>query len=247
MKETIEENEDNIESDFPSGKNEPKRKGRAKIHSERPGEIMKFCQNCGKELEPGTNFCPVCGKPIRGTGDFQAQMPMPMSMPNQPSGQPPYFSQPQQQQPSNGYFRTSKPIVGGILIVIGAVWCLVMGLLCVLNLTIFSHSYSYYNDFNYWIDGEIWLAIIITIAVFEFWGFAIGLTGAVLTFKRTRFVIAIIGASFVIVGAGLAFLVYLPLAILILILGILGLIFIAISKNEFIPANRYPMSDYPPL
>jgi len=189
---------------------------------------IKYCQTCGQKLDKGTNFCPNCGQPIVQPFNQpymyqQSSMPYPsqISPGMSPGSIGPYG------QPFLGR-KTGLPVVGGILILIAAVWCLVEGLLIVF-LGIFSHWW-------YW-GGYFWgwggIVIMIVVAVFEFWGFAIGLTGAILTFKRIKFPIAIVGASFVIVAGGLAIFGTSVLGIIILILGILGTIFTALAKNEF--------------
>lgn len=189
------------------------------------GGNKQYCQTCSRELGPGTNFCPNCGQPIGQPFGYQ-QPPFPYP-PGAPGGIPP--------GPYGGPYgpplmrrKTGLPVVGGILVLIGAVWCLVEGLLIVL-LGFFSHWW--YFGIYYWGGGRILLLIII--AIFEFWGFAIGLTGAILTFKRIKFPVAIVGASFVIVGGGLALLSSFVLGVIILILGILGVIFTGVAKNEF--------------
>ena len=123
--------------------------------------------------------------------------------------------------------KTGNPIVGGILLIIAAVFCLVASIFA-LFLRSYTYNYDYYGGgfsyFNWW---------ILIVVIFEIWGFAIGLAGGIFSLKRNHFSIAIIGASFVLVAGCFDFIGTFILGIIILILGILSTIFIALSKNEF--------------
>ncbi len=121
--------------------------------------------------------------------------------------------------------KTGKPIAGGILIIIAAVFCLVASIFVLLT-----KLYSPYDDNFQW-----WVLIIV---IFAIWGFAIGLTGGIFSLKRRHFPIAIIGASFVLVGGWLDFFGTIIFGIVIVILGIIATILIAVSKNEFTVSNR---------
>ncbi|WP_455392610.1 zinc-ribbon domain-containing protein [[Eubacterium] cellulosolvens] len=175
-------------------------------------EVKVHCQNCGKPLEPGTNFCPVCGKPI--AQQFY-----------QPPWAPPM--QPAPNQYPQALQGSGKSLAAGILILIASGFCLVEGTI-IYCIGVFRHWGWWYNPI--W-DHWGWVAIILI--VFAYWGFAIGLTGGILTLKRTKFPLAIIGSTFVIVSGCLAFLGTFYFGILILVLGILGTVFTAIARNEF--------------
>lgn len=154
-------------------------------------------------------YCENCGSKLNEGARFCSRCGQNVT---KPVAQTDYPVMPPQAQK-----RTGKPIAGGILIIIAACFCLVSGILFVL----------------YW-----WWWYLIVIAVFNFWGFAIGLTAGILAIRRTNYVFAIVGSAFVIVGGALGFVELIAfgiiLAIIIFILGILGTIFIAISKPEFI-------------
>lgn len=178
---------------------------------ERP-EAKQFCQACGKELDFGINFCPICGRPkVLPPVQYPYQQPY---LP--PPGQPPYY-----------YQRTGKSLTGAILIILGAMFCLVEGTII--------YSTGVYSRWGWWYNPiwSYWGWVVMILIVFAYWGFAIGLTGGILTLKRIKFPLAIIGSAFVIVSGCLAFLGTFFFGILILVLGILGTIFIAISKDEF--------------
>ncbi|MCC8151040.1 MAG: zinc-ribbon domain-containing protein [Lachnospiraceae bacterium] len=84
-----------------------------------------YCRNCGKELEPTTSFCPVCGQPVNGgqpTGGPGSYNP------NGPGNQyDPYYQPPAKQGP-DGYAIASLvlgivsffviPIIGAILAIV---------------------------------------------------------------------------------------------------------------------------------
>jgi RNA polymerase subunit RPABC4/transcription elongation factor Spt4 len=118
--------------------------------------------------------------------------------------------------------KTGKPIVGGILLIIASCFSLIAGI------------YILFTSF------DIWLKLIIVI--FDIWGFAIGLTGGILTLKRIHYPIAIIGTAFVLVAACLSIIGAFPVFITNLILGILIAVFITSSKKEF---KKRQLSDFP--
>ena len=57
--------------------------------------------------------------------------------------------------------------------------------------------------------------------------------GGICTISRKRYVLAVVLSVFVIVGGGIDFFGTVVFGIISLILGILGVIFIAMSKSEF--------------
>jgi predicted amidophosphoribosyltransferase len=69
--------------------------------------VAPICANCGKQNNPGVNFCAQCGSPLsHGTG-----LPVPQTM----YAQPPQYSQPYsqypQQSPQNGAQYPQQPMV----------------------------------------------------------------------------------------------------------------------------------------
>lgn len=131
------------------------------------------------------------------------------------------------ERPKSGF-----PLTGGILVILAASFVLISGLIYLLYFTIYSSmSYGYYYP---WYYGG-WSLILGIMCII---GFALGIVGGISSLTRKNFVVAVIGASFVIVGGSISLLT--PFAILLgivsFVLGILGLILIAISKKEF--ANK---------
>lgn len=50
-------------------------KGTAPAQKQAASEEPKFCGACGASLEPGTKFCPKCGKPVMGVASEQQAIP----------------------------------------------------------------------------------------------------------------------------------------------------------------------------
>jgi uncharacterized membrane protein len=125
--------------------------------------------------------------------------------------------------------KTGKPIAGGILLVISASLILIAGLLYMfvffLSWPVLTHSLPAGAP-------EIISFYLLITIIIDILAFSLGLAGGICSFKRNYFSIAIIGASFVIVGACLTIFVFF-LSIPILVLGILSAVFIGISKKEF--------------
>ena len=169
--------------------------------------MVNFCPKCGKGIEKDQKFCPDCGQVL--------------TLPSSPQQTP--------VAPFHYQKNTNKPVAGGILLIIAAVFCLIASVFVIIFKSYsysydYSYPYSSYSYFNWW---------IIIVVIFEIWGFAIGLAGGIFSLKRNHFPIAIIGASFVLVAGCFDFIGTFILGIIILILGILSTIFIALSKNEF--------------
>jgi len=118
--------------------------------------------------------------------------------------------------------KTGKPIAGGILLIIAAVFCLIATVYSILFL-----------------DQHNNIIFLIIQLIFGLWGTGVGLMGGIDSIRRSHFVSTIIGSSFVIVAACINFagifynIVFLIFGIIILILSILSTVLIATSKNEF--------------
>jgi hypothetical protein len=198
---------------------------------ETPPKVEKptqFCQSCGRKLERGTNFCPNCGRPL-----MLPPMPYPQKQTHQQG--PPQYPYQYQYQTQYQYIgkKPNRSLIGGILTIIGACFCLVEGNYIML---FFMSGYDYYWRSFFWdIMGywPHWGWLYIISLIFHFWGFAIGITGGILSIKKIKFPLSIIGAVFVLVSGCLAFAGTFILGIIILILGILAIIFTAVSKDEF--------------
>lgn len=117
--------------------------------------------------------------------------------------------------------KSSFPIAAGILEIIAACVCMLIGILGIL----------------------VPLVVMLTLGIFGFVGFAFGLTGGILKIKRKSFALAIIGSCMVqlsgfimLITTALScdiFIVGLVYGMPIIILSNLSLIFTAISKQEF--------------
>ncbi len=118
--------------------------------------------------------------------------------------------------------KTGKPIAGGILLIIAAVFCLIA--------TVYSMLF---------LDQYHSIIFLIIQLIFGLWGTGVGLMGGIDSLRRSHFISTIVGSSFVIVAACINFagilfnLVFLIFGIIILILSILSTVLIATSKNEF--------------
>jgi hypothetical protein len=132
--------------------------------------------------------------------------------------------------------KSGSPLIAGILEILSASICLIVG---ILGLVSFMPYYNYYYYSYYW---------LLIMGVFGVIGFIFGLTGGILAFKRTDFAIVVLGASTTMLSGlisiiALAMVSYATLPYQVLIFGFLGvpiivlstltLIFVAISRAEF--------------
>jgi len=170
-----------------------------------------YCPNCGKKvLDEDAIFCPYCSKPLRIGLNAGSQ---PLS-----------FTQTKK--------HSSFPTAAGILSIISACIVIIFG---ILGFQSFASNYPYYINYRYAIPyffyDDFFIGLLGTIC------FGLGLTSGILSIKRKRFALSIIGSSLLLVtalyiltegGVSLGL-----LAIPIFILSILSVVFIAISKGEF--------------
>jgi hypothetical protein len=157
-------------------------------------------------------YCPYCGKEV----------------PNEDTIFCPYCSKPLKLIKKHSGF----PTVAGILTIIAACIVIIFGTLeysAIANdYTIYMHYHTSYDAYD--VYGALITGIWCTIC------FGLGLAAGVLSIKRRRFVLSIIGTSLLLVTAlfmltesiGLA-----VLAIPVLILSVLSVVFVGISKGEF--------------
>lgn len=143
-----------------------------------------------------------------------------------------------EKMPSTNSFPTTRtktgfPIAGGILAIIASCACIIFAVLGIMGFVL-TLSYRYYSPY-YWA-----LLMGISGAV----AFAFGLTGGIMSLKRKHFVLALIGACFLllqgfitILAIGIEGIDALAFGILVgtptIVLSVLSLIFIAISNREF--------------
>ncbi len=155
-------------------------------------------------------YCPNCGKEVLNEDAIFC----------------PYCSKPLRSAKKQSGF----PTTAGILAIIAACITIVIGIFEFLN---FASDYPYnYRYYIPYIFDNLFVGIWSTIC------FAVGLSAAIYSIKRKRFVLSIIGSSLLLVtaflysiitqGFGLVF-----LGIPVLIFSILSIVFVAISKSEF--------------
>ena len=168
------------------------------------------CMGCGQFLPFGANVCPFCGRPVgMMTG------PQPVFM----AGPQPMMPMPMMYQ--MGPRKTGIGTAGGVLTIIAAVFVLIYSFVYIFAAIIIG-AYSSYSGIYF--GGFIYL---IFAAIFGFVGFSLGLAGAVCTFRRKSFAIAVVGTILCFAAACI------QLNIISIIIGILGMIFTIIAKNEF--------------
>jgi hypothetical protein len=143
-------------------------------------------------------------------------------------------NEPQTPQKTRTVHTTGFPIAAGILTIIAASLTIVNALLLVIQIGNFS-SIIYYFEHNL-----PFLVFALFVGIWNFVAFGLGLTGGIFSIKRKHFTLSIVGISFLIVsgvfsllGTGLSGW-WMMIGIPVIILGILSVIFIGVSKNEFI-------------
>jgi hypothetical protein len=132
--------------------------------------------------------------------------------------------------------RSGLQVTAAVLTIIGASVSLSIGLLGLVPfvLSLSFRTYSLYGSISYFS----------IMGIFSVFAFAFGLVSSVFTLRRKHFVLSIIGISLVLAsgfmiimsfGAGYGTLASgLTFGIPVVILSLLGLIFAAISRNEFV-------------
>lgn len=134
------------------------------------------------------------------------------------------------------------PIAGGVLLIIAASICLIVGIFAI-GVFVSTYQYAYYygwgSSYYYRPRYEDLL-----VGIFGTLAFALGLTAGITSLKRNAFAVSILGACFAVsqgFATVLAFVTQWPnswivgiiFGMPILVLATLGLIFTAISKAEF--------------
>ena len=162
-------------------------------------------------------YCPKCGKEIPEESSFCLFCGTPVRVMVAPAK------------------KSSFPMAGGILEIIGACISIIVGLFLIAAFVQVQSNYyspSYLASFGF-----------LFIGVFEAVGFAFGLTSGILTLKRKQFTLSVVGVSLLVISGlitiiGLAMQPYgiwagLLFGTPIIIISVLSLIFISISKKEF--------------
>jgi len=120
----------------------------------------------------------------------------------------------------------------------------VAGIINLLNGILFR---EFYSDFEFLRRmGSSLTIFFIVIGIFCILGFSFGLTAGILALKRKNYIFTLVGSVFVVVGGALDLFGTFTIGILSLILGILGLIFIAISRNDFDIMSNQMLITYQP-
>ena len=172
---------------------------------------MESCPKCGEENPEDARFCGRCGEPLRKVAPVTPDQP-PGVQPSQPLYDPPYeLVYYPQYAPRTG---RQLAFAGGILVLIGGVVALVTSILLLVYPLATGDYYPYGNWVYQMLCDGLGLAFSF-IAVF----------GGISAIKKRNLALAIVGAVFCMFsfgGLGVSS-----------ILGLIGLIFIAVSSHEF--------------
>jgi hypothetical protein len=131
--------------------------------------------------------------------------------------------------------RSGFQIAAGVLTIIGACISISIGLLWLVAFAMYFRTYPFYTPTSYFLATGI----------FNVFAFAFGLMSGIFTLRRKHFALSMIGVSLVLVSGFViirslevmgyeALMGYLVFGVPIVILSLLGLIFAAISRNEFV-------------
>ena len=179
---------------------------------------MKTCTRCGQENLDESTFCGRCGVSL---AEAAPAGPAPPAQP--PGAQPPYpqYAPPPYPQYAQPPRETKLAVAGGVLVLVGGILALITSFL---GLILFSLLYGdYYGGMYYYPYSFGMLQVICGVVGMAF--AIIAIIGGVLAIKKRSFAMAIVGAVFCLLSVG-------PLGISS-ILGLIGLILIAISSHEF--------------
>lgn len=169
---------------------------------------INFCLRCGETLQAGIAFCPKCGYPIPGSGAVAQQ-----AYPQQPYAQP-YNAQPP--------VPTKRPLYAGILLILSGLVAFAVAT------TVFTMSDSIIQSITDQLGQSVpgvQNIINVMIAI----GILIGsmaIIGGYCALKRKWYLLAVIGGVFGLFTLGVFFVEG-------SIMGLIGLILILMSRNEF--------------
>jgi MFS family permease len=128
---------------------------------------------------------------------------------------------------------TGFPIATGILTIIAASLAILSAFLTVAQIIPYANSYYYQQNLTY-------LVFPLFAGIWNFVAFGLGLTAGLFSLRRKRFMMTIVGISLLLVGGCVSVLGtgtigggWMIIGIPMIILAILSIIFVGVSKNEF--------------
>lgn len=167
------------------------------------------CPNCQMEVDPARPSCSYCGTPVYG-----AQPAYPY-----PQAPPAYYPPPGYVAPAPGYGYypaprqpSSTPLAAGILILIGGVLALIDGA----YMAAIGAAASFLPGV-----GDIIMMCAAIMIIFAI----LAIVGGICALQRKVWGLALVGAIFCMISIGPMFISS--------ILGLIGLILVAISKDDF--------------
>ncbi|MCJ2512209.1 MAG: zinc-ribbon domain-containing protein [Candidatus Thermoplasmatota archaeon] len=186
---------------------------------------MKTCTRCGQENPDESTFCGRCGVSL---AEAAPAGPAPPAQP--PGAQPPYpqYAPPYPQYvppPYPQYVRrrreTKLAVAGGVLVLVGGILALITSFVGLILFSLFYGDYYgglYYYPYNFGLFQAICGVVGLAFAI-------IAIVGGYFAIKRRNFAMAVVGAVFCMLSIG-------SMGISS-ILGLVGLILIAVSSHEF--------------
>ena len=170
-----------------------------------PDQTISFCQRCGETLPPNANACPRCGYPVGGN-----------------QGQP-YPNYQTSVYPMQQAQRTNRPVIGGICLVLSGLLGIGFALITLSSIDTMVAQLA--PQFPQLPVSDIRDVIYGIVGLWTFFGI-MAIIGGVMAIRRRHWGIAIIGGVFGLLTFGVIFIEG-------SVLGLIGLIFIAISRHEF--------------
>ena len=191
---------------------------------------MKTCTRCGQENLDESTFCGRCGVSLAEVAPAGPPPPAQPPGAQPPGAQPPYpqYAPPYPQYappPYPQYVRRPKEtklaVAGGVLVLVGGVLALISSFVGLIIFSLFSGGYYgglYYYPYSFGMFQVICGVVGLAFAI-------IAIVGGYFAIKRRNFAMAVVGAVFCMLSFG-------SMGISS-ILGLVGLILIAVSSHEF--------------
>ncbi|MGA2682283.1 MAG: hypothetical protein ABSF44_10860 [Candidatus Bathyarchaeia archaeon] len=133
--------------------------------------------------------------------------------------------------------KTGFPIAGGILTIITASFTIFTAFLAIAQAASYTNLYYFQQNLTY-------LVFALFVGIWNFIAFGLGLAGGIFSIKRNHFALSIVGISLLLVAGFFSFLEFgifagawysgMIIGMPLIILAILSVIFVGVSKNEFI-------------